>query len=412
MVGMTTDNLDLKTSFFGKKTAILAQSGYGKSYTARVIIEEGLKKGITFVIVDPQQAYLNLPDFDYIDIQKVKSARKLGILIANSNKNIVLMTKGLGIQAQNRFMFAFLDEYRKNIEKGIHTIIIDEAHKFAPEGQKTSAKDQIRGMFQENRSDGLGCIAISQRVARLDKTVISQCDNIACGRVTSLADKGAVKGYVVTDESDVEKISKLKQGEFYLNGFGLEEPEIKIIRKSETEHSGNSPENLLTENTEVYNKYIRTIVKGDRKMDKIDTKNEIIKKVIPSMDGMGDLILLGAKVSMGAMIGGAAGIFIGSRIKLPIPVLSGATIAGAGTTIGLYAGYRFMPESMAVSKDILKYSASGSAVFTFGSLAFDVLNAMNVRLPNFLNFAVAAATGAGAEPEASADAPDTNTQFA
>jgi DNA helicase HerA-like ATPase len=44
-------------------------------------------------------------------------------------------------------------------------------------------------MFQENRSDGLGIIAVTQRIARIDKTIISQADNMAIGRVTSHIDK-------------------------------------------------------------------------------------------------------------------------------------------------------------------------------------------------------------------------------
>ncbi len=88
---------------------------------------------------------------------------------------------------------SFITEFKKNIRRGIQTVIIDEVHKFAPEGQKTESKEVIRGMFQENRSDGLGCIAITQRISRLDKTILSQADHLAIGKVTSFRDKEAVK---------------------------------------------------------------------------------------------------------------------------------------------------------------------------------------------------------------------------
>ena len=77
-------NIKLEKEFFGEKTIILAKSGYEKSYTARVIVEEGIKLGNTFVIIDPQDAYLNLKEFAYIDVQKVKSAKTAAIVIAGT----------------------------------------------------------------------------------------------------------------------------------------------------------------------------------------------------------------------------------------------------------------------------------------------------------------------------------------
>ena len=75
---MTVSNtVKLENSFYGEKTIILAKSGYGKSYTARVFIEEGRKLGCSFIVIDPQDAYLNLKDFSYIDVNKKKSAKVL-----------------------------------------------------------------------------------------------------------------------------------------------------------------------------------------------------------------------------------------------------------------------------------------------------------------------------------------------
>jgi len=416
-MSITTDNkFKLEKEFFGEKTVIISKSGYGKSYTARVVIEEGIKTGQTFIVIDPQDAYLNLPNFAYINSQDVKSAKGLAILLSQTNKNVVINTKRLTIEDANKFMKAFITEFRKNIRKGIQTIVIDEVHKFAPEGQKTESRDVIRGMFQENRSDGLGCIAITQRISRLDKTILSQADHLAIGKVTSFRDKEAVKNYI-DDVNDIEKISVLEKGQFYLYGFGLKTPEVFSIRKAETEHSGNSPKNLLTEDTVTYNNHIKKFVKntrGKKMSDDITTKNEPITKIIPSMEGFMDLAKLGAKVSIGGAIGGIAGTLLGSRFKSPIPMISSKTLGGAGTTIALYAGYRMNP--MEYSKDLLKYASAGSAVFTLGSLTFDILTGFNVKLPNLANFALATATGASPavadKASSNGKAIDTNTNFA
>lgn len=383
--------IELSPEFFGEKTIIISKSGYGKSYTARVIIEDGIKLKNTFIVIDPQDAYLNMPDFAYIDVAKVKSARGLAILLGATNRNTVLQVKRLSIDNQNKFLKSFLEEYRMHMQKGIRTIVIDEMHKFAPESEKSDAKEVIRGMCQENRSDGLGFIGISQRVSRIDKTCLSQADNLCIGKVTSFRDKEAVKNYI-DNPDDLEKISKLEKGQFYFYGFGLSEAEIGQVRKSETEHSGASPQNLLNEDSQTFHKHLGKYYKGSEKMsDQIESK-DVVHNIVPGMDGFKDLAVLGAKVSLGMAAGGIVGTFVGSKFASPIPVLSSRTLGAAASTIVLYTGYRMMPvESV---KDVLKYAAAGSAVFTAGSLVFDVLTALKVNLPGIVSYALATATGA------------------
>ena len=99
----------MQQEFFGETTLVLAKRGYGKSYTARVIVEEGRKLGVSFVIIDPQDAYLNLEGFAYIDATQVKSVRTLAIVSAATHKNMVIQMKRLSIEDQNKFLKVFLD---------------------------------------------------------------------------------------------------------------------------------------------------------------------------------------------------------------------------------------------------------------------------------------------------------------
>lgn len=407
-------SVNLNPDFFGQKTIVLSKSGHGKSYTARVIIEEGIKQGNTFTIIDPQDAYLNMPTFAYINADNVKSARSLGLLLAQTNRNVVVRMKRISGSDQNKFLKAFLSEFRRNIQKGIQTVVIDEAHKYAPEQEKTEAKEDIRGMFQENRSDGLGIIAVTQRISRIDKTILAQADNLVIGKVTAFRDKEAVKNYI-DDPNDLEKISSLEIGEFYFYGLERKEPMVAKVREAETEHSGNAPKNLLNEDKITYDKHIKKIVKGDKMGNENIAGNDIVNKVIPSMDGFLDLAKLGAKVSIGGAIGGIAGTLLGARFRSPIPMVSSRTLGGLGTTVALYMGYRMI--KMSQVKDLLKYSAAGSAVFTLGSVTFDLLSAFNVRMPNLATFALATATGAspavveGSQSESGTEV-DLNTEFA
>ena len=415
-MAITTDGkVDPESTFYGDKTILVAKTGYGKSYAARVMIEEGIKKGNTFIVIDPQDAYKNIPDFEYIDAQDVKSVKGLGILLAQSSRNVIISIKSLTIEAQNKFMSFFIRAYKQHIRKGIQTLVIDEIHKFAPEGQNTPSKDDVRGLFQESRSDGLGIIGITQRPQRLDKTCLAQAENFAVGRVTAHRDKESIKTYLDNPE-DVEKLPKLEKGEFFFFGFGFDEPVIAKVRKSESEHSGNSPKNLLNEDKILYSKYSQKYVKNSRgknKMEsKIETKDEPIKGVIPSMEGFKDLAAIGMKASLGTAVSGIVGTLVASRLKSPIPVVSSRTLGSVGTTIALYAGYRMIPIDSI--KDVMKYAAAGSAAFTVGSVVFDVINAANIKLPSIVNFALATATGAqpmSVESNESSSV-DTDTQFA
>jgi DNA helicase HerA-like ATPase len=227
------NKINLENEFFGQKTIIVSKSGYGKSYTARVIIEDGAKQGATFIIIDPQDAYLNLENFMYIDGADVKSAKGLGILLSQTNKNVVISTKRLSIENQNKLVGVMLQSYKQNVRKGIQTFVIDEMHKFAPNSGNTDAKEVIRSFFQENRSDGVGMIGVTQRPARIDTTILSQADNLFLGRVNSLRDKQALGNYLTTKE-EVENLANLEKGEFYLVLDSLETPTAVKIRKSKT----------------------------------------------------------------------------------------------------------------------------------------------------------------------------------
>jgi len=385
---MIGDNLELTEKFYGEKTVLLAKSGYGKSYTARVVVEEGLKKSVTFIIIDPQDAHLNYPGVEYIDAKNVKSVKDFAKLIALSHKNICIRMKHLSVEDQNIFLHHFITEYRKHQHKGIKTIILEEAHKYCPEAEKTESKNIIRGMFQEDRSSGLGIIAITQRPQRLDKTCLSQADNIAAGRVTSKRDCDAVAQYI-DDANDIEKIKVLQKGQFFLNGFDLEQNRIVQIRTSESRHSGDSPKNLLREDSITYDRHISKFAKrGINTME--NTVVDAVKHAVPFTHGGWELTKFGMKASLGLFSASFVGGQVG-RYMPKIPFISGRTVGSMANTAILYAGYRFVPNETA--KDVLFVAAGSSAAYTFGSIIGDTLKALNVKLPNIFGTSLAAATG-------------------
>jgi hypothetical protein len=375
---MIAEGIELDNKFYAQKTAVIAKSGYGKSYAVRVIIEEGLKNGVSFIVIDPQSAYENIPQMDYVHISDIKDYKKYGMLLALTNKNVVISTKGEDIEKQTKAVDTLMRAYKKYMKKGIQMCIIDEGHKFAPEGEGTPAKGTIRGMFQENRSDGLGIIIVTQRPARLDKTILSQADNLLMGRVTSYRDKNSIMNYLDNKE-DLEKISKLEIGEMFFYGFENDEAIVKKVRKSQTEHSGDTPKHLLSENSQDYYKYSNKILKRKKRSETMEDKKDIVKNIVPSVSTFKDMAIKGGKVSLGIGVAGIAGQYLGNMFSSPLPVVSSRTLGSAITMVGLYTAYNLIPN--ATAKDILEYSVAGSAIYTLGSGIADVLMVSNINLP-------------------------------
>ena len=415
-----TNKIKLGNEFYGEKSIIVSKSGYGKSYTARVIIEEGLEQGQTFIIIDPQDAYLNLKGFEYIDGTDVKSAKGLGVLLSQTSKNVVISTKGLSIDNQNKLVGVMLTAYKKNVRKGIQTFVIDEMHKFAPNAEKTEAKQIIRSFFQENRSDGVGIIGVTQRPARIDTTILSQADNLFLGRVTSMRDKQALGNYLDNKE-EVEKLPTLGKGEFYLSLTSQEKQEAYQIRKCKTTHSGNAPKNLLKEDTNLYNTHIGSVVKKSNKPkenNQMDAK-KVLNEIVPTKDSFLSKAGTGVTIMAGFGLNGIVSTAISKVVKSPLPFVSSRTLASLVSTLALNAASNMSPIKNSKVKEALGFAVAGSAAATIGSGVVDAMVALNLPIPAMLGTALSIGTGVAA-PEneksenssAGVQAVDVNTSFA
>ncbi|USN45175.1 MAG: ATP-binding protein [Candidatus Woesearchaeota archaeon] len=119
-------------------------------------------------------------------------------------------------------------------------LVLEEAHNFCPErsfGEKKSSKI-IRTLASEGRKFGLGLCVISQRPARIDKSVLSQCSTNIILKVTNPQDVRAVMASVegVTDASETE-IQQLPIGSAMICGV-TDVPLFISVRPRRTKHGG------------------------------------------------------------------------------------------------------------------------------------------------------------------------------
>lgn len=131
-----------------------------------------------------------------------------------------------------------LFELRKKGEVEPGMIVVEEAHNFAPEREKTVATKVLRNVASEGRKFGLGLMVISQRPARVDKNIISQCNTQIILKVTNPNDINAIKKGIegITAEM-VEEIKRLPTGTAVVVSPELDVPVIVRVRIRKSQHS-------------------------------------------------------------------------------------------------------------------------------------------------------------------------------
>ena len=128
---------------------------------------------------------------------------------------------------------------RRRIAPGM--VVIEEAHNYIPERGTGNAASTgiIRTIAAEGRKFGLGLMVISQRPARVDKNVISQCNTQIIMRVTNPNDLRALsKGLEGMTSELEEEIKRLSPGVALLVSNEIERPITVSVRPRKSRHGG------------------------------------------------------------------------------------------------------------------------------------------------------------------------------
>ncbi|HDN50424.1 MAG TPA: ATP-binding protein [Thermoplasmatales archaeon] len=120
-------------------------------------------------------------------------------------------------------------------------LVLEEAHRYAPErGQgKSFAGTIIKTIASEGRKFGVGLAIVSQRAARVDKNVLSQCNAHITLKTTNPNDLKAIVASVEgLDAKAADEIQMLPVGTAIVAGLPLAAPIFTEIRPRETLHGG------------------------------------------------------------------------------------------------------------------------------------------------------------------------------
>ncbi|MEM2137146.1 MAG: ATP-binding protein [Candidatus Methanomethylicia archaeon] len=118
-------------------------------------------------------------------------------------------------------------------------ILIEEAHKFAPNRETTLSKHVIKRIAAEGRKFGLFLIVISQRPYKLDPDILSQCNSQIILRVTNPEDQSAVRSSSERMSEDLlMDLPGLNVGEAIIVGEVVKAPVMVKIKSRETMEGG------------------------------------------------------------------------------------------------------------------------------------------------------------------------------
>jgi len=341
-------NLDPKV-LITKHLAVLAKSGFGKSYFMGVLLEEFMENKLPAVIIDPHGEYLSLkeknkkpeeikymstfgiktkdykknlqifcleknlqvgakklkfknklhyqevfemlpfrltsnqmgviysavqdigkPEYTIEDLRKqvqISSSRaKWGTLsvldflkrtalfdstnyikpsdIVKKDTLSVINLKGVDPDVQQLVVYKIvkdLFESRKQSKIPFFLLIVEEAQNFCPErgyGGEAISSHILRTVASEGRKFGMGLAVISQRPARVDKNVLSQCNTQVFLRVTNPNDLRSIMDSVEGITKGIEsQIKILPVGTAVVVGV-IDQPLIVNIRIRRTNHMG------------------------------------------------------------------------------------------------------------------------------------------------------------------------------
>lgn len=136
---------------------------------------------------------------DILDIFSVNHINILDLHFLDSSRN-GMRNLILSVIARDLFKRRSSERLREEFNLKVSMpkiwLVIDEAHQFAPSGNRSSiCKDVLIRWVKEGRQPGLSMIVASQQPSSIDSEILSQCD--------------VILSHILTSNEDVQSVSKM-----------------------------------------------------------------------------------------------------------------------------------------------------------------------------------------------------------
>ncbi|MCD6461947.1 MAG: ATP-binding protein [Thermoplasmata archaeon] len=223
-----------------RKALDLLQSSDKETYTLRDVIK---------VLESDEDSALGslIGELEYLQETNIFTAQgtRVGELI-EEGKTTVISLKGVPPDIQELVVervATALFELRKMGKVPPLMLVVEEAHNYCPQQGQAASSKIFRTIASEGRKFGLGLTIITQRAAKVDKNVLSQCNTQIILKVTNPNDLKAITSSVEGLTSGMaDEIQRLPIGVAIVTGGGLGMPLFVEVRPRETMHGGDAVE--------------------------------------------------------------------------------------------------------------------------------------------------------------------------
>ncbi len=230
--------LDL-TTLIETRAIIQANSGGGKTWAIRRLLEQSHSK-VQHIIIDVEGSLRTLREkYEYLLLGSETDEVDFSISPANAAQLVTPLLEARTSVILD--LYEFLPSVRQQIvrlflEALINApkhlwhdclVVIDEAHIFCPERGNSEAKQAVEALCSRGRARGFCAILATQRISKLGKDALGECNNKLIGRASLDVDMKRSNAELEFPSTS-QVLKRLAPGEFYVFGPAIS-PEVQKI---------------------------------------------------------------------------------------------------------------------------------------------------------------------------------------
>ncbi|HZU00170.1 MAG TPA: zonular occludens toxin domain-containing protein [Ktedonobacteraceae bacterium] len=227
------------TALIETRLVVQANSGGGKTWALRRLLEQSHGR-VQHIVIDVEGSlrtlrekyeYLLLgSETDQVDFPiSPTNAGQIATLLLESRTSVIMDLYEFLPSVRQQIVRRFLDALINAPKALWHDcfVVIDEAHIFCPERGSSEAKPAIEALCSRGRARGFCAILATQRISKLGKDALGECNNKLIGRASLDIDMKRSNAELEFPAQS-QALKKLTPGEFYAFGPAIT-PEVQKI---------------------------------------------------------------------------------------------------------------------------------------------------------------------------------------
>lgn len=290
------------------RALICANSGGGKSYAVRKILEESNGE-VMSIVLDTEGEFNTLREkYNFLLIGEngdvdlsLDSANILPRKLLQLNVPTIIDISELKMNERVKYVKSFLEglmdlKYKDGLWKPC-LIIIDEIHRYAGQQEKQDSCAAVIDLATRGRKRGYCLIGCTQRISKLHKDVVAELNNYGGGRTSLDLDMKRTADILgFSSRQQMLSLRDLKEGEFYFFGPAIsnkvEKEQIALCKTTHPKRGMDVQSKINKPNDKIY-KILEKISElpkkakdelkeiADYKVEIVRLKKELSKKPIP-----------------------------------------------------------------------------------------------------------------------------------